>query len=113
MAEREEVLDTLAAVFVVQIEKLDDKNYPYWHTETMWHDHYKAAEALTDMRGNDKRRIILRHLRNTNIGMVHWFDVMVVWQAGKWVSGVHDPRAKDPQYREYLRLKEIYGEDES
>lgn len=27
---------------------------------------------------------------------------------GKWVSGEHDPRASDPEYLEYLRLKEVY-----
>ena len=111
MAVREEVTKQLAAVFAVQIERWDDHNYPYQHTESLWEDHLQAAAAIEDARGNDKRQIVLRHLDVLNTGRITWHDVKVVWQAGKWVSGEHDPRAKDPQYREYLRLKEIYGGD--
>lgn len=108
MAVQEEVVKTLAAVFAVTIERWDDHNYPYQDTESLWEDHLQAAHALEQARANTKRKIVLRHLQVLNSGRIVWHDVKTVWDAGKWVSGEHDPRAKDPQYREYLRLKEKF-----
>lgn len=108
MAERKDVVKTLAAVFAVQTERYDDHNYPYQHTESLWGDHLRACEVIRDTRGNDKRRIVLRHLQVLSSGRVVWQDVKTVWEAGKWVSPEHDPRASDPEFRKYLRLKEKF-----
>ena len=113
MAEREEVVKTLAAVFVVQSEKRDQHNYPYQSDVSVWGDHLQAHEALTTTFGNqDKMRIILRHINVLSSGRVVNDNVKTIYENKTWVSGEHDPRAKDPQYREYLRLKRIYDDDD-
>lgn len=109
MAEREEVVKTLAAVFVVQSERWD----AHQSDVSIWEDHLQAHEALRATFGKkDEMRIILRHINVLASGRVMNHEVKVIFEKGKWVSGEHDPRAADPNYREYLRLKEIYGEDE-
>lgn len=111
MAIREEVVKTIAAVFAVTTEKWDDQNYPYEDVVSLWEDHLQAYNAIENAGRHakkDKMRIVLRHLTVLNTGRVVWHNVKPVYEAGQWVSPEHDPRAKDPQFREYLRLKEIY-----
>lgn len=104
----DKVPSTLAKVFAVTIQMMDDNNHPYQHTESLWTSHLEAADVIDGARRNEKRRIVLRNLNVLSSGRVVWEDVETVWQSGRWVSLDHDPRAQDPQYREYLRLKEIY-----
>lgn len=111
MVAREEIVKTLATAFAVTIERWNDQNYPYQDTESLWEDHLQAANAIEEANAIKGRKIVLRHLQVLSSGRIVWHDVKTVWDAGKWVSGEHDPRSKDPLYREYLRLKEIYGDE--
>lgn len=112
MTAREEIVKTMLSVFAFVEEKFDDRDYPYNDTVSLWEDHLQAFDALEHSFGKkDRRKIILRHFDLLSSGRLAWHDVRVVYEGGKWVSADHDPRAKDPQFREYLRLKEIYGDD--
>jgi hypothetical protein len=115
MTAREEIVETLAAYFVAQVQKLNDQSYPYWSDVSSWDDHLKAHDTLvtTTFIGNPVTRVALVHLNVCNNGRVYRTEVRSVWESDSgWISAEHDPRAKDPQFREYLRLKAIYEGEE-
>lgn len=55
MAVREEITKHIAAVFAVQVERWDNHNYPYQHTESLWEDHLQTAAATEEARAEVER----------------------------------------------------------
>jgi hypothetical protein len=109
---REEIVKNAVRLFAVVEQKWDDRNYPYDEAVSLWEDHLQAFAAMEALYGSHKnRKIVLRSLDVLSSGRVVWHNVKTVWENDQWVSPEHDPRSKDPQYREYLRLKEIYETD--
>lgn len=102
-----ENFETIAAVFAITEEKWDHHNYPYQEVHSFWVDQIAAYKILKSLSINNPR-IDLRHLGMLESGRVIWKQVKVIFEDGQWVSGEHDPRAADPAFREYLRLKEIF-----
>lgn len=107
----DENFETIAAVFAITEEKWNSQNFPYQQVHSFWSDHHLAHKALSVLTRLQNPKIDLRHLGVLESGRVIWKQVKVVFEDGVWVSGEHDPRAVDPQYREYLRLRQIYEED--
>jgi hypothetical protein len=110
MAIREEVRGMLAAYFVAQEQKWDDRNYPYWADISSWEDHVKAAEAAVASKGNraGHHRVVLVHLEVLNTGRINRYVVKPVWEDGIWVSDEHNPLMANPRFRQYLELKKEF-----
>lgn len=108
---REMVNTTIVTVFAVTEERFDDQHYPYQHVVSMWSDHLQAFDSMSDhMKASKRYRIMTKSLDTLDNGRVIFPNIRSIWENGKWVDEEYDPRANDPMFKEYLRLKEIYGE---
>lgn len=110
MTARETIVKTIITVFAVSETKWDDHNYPYDDIKSSWEKPEQALDAVEALFGKPEgKKIFRRSLDLTSTGRLTWHGLGVVWEDGLWTDLKYDPRYKDPQFKEYLRLKEIYG----
>lgn len=107
MAKREEIIDTLVVYYSAQIQKWDDRNYPYWSTVGDWFDHENAYNQIKDIHMG-KYRIVRKSLDLLDSGRIQAHDMFVVWENHEWVRDEFDPRIKDPDFKKYIELKKRF-----
>lgn len=96
---------TIATFFVVKTKGYDDHNYSYWKDYSFW----KAAATAYEFIPNKEATISERNVKVTSEGRVI-YDDKVVWEDGVWLLE-YDPRAKDPEWKDYIRLKKKFEEE--
>lgn len=94
-------------VFAVKLQMWNNQNYPYWAVQSRWET---ADHAVENLPKSGKVQIVRQHLKVSNLGRITFTDgITVLDEEGVW-HGEYDPRSKDPRWKEYLRLKEIFDE---
>lgn len=95
-------------IYTVQEQRWNTQHYPYWNTRGRWETVEQAVENLPSWLTGPKVRIIKELLQADAEGRITFNEVLVVLDEDDNWHPLYDPRKKDPDWREYVRLKEKF-----
>lgn len=106
--------DTILAdpIYTVEVRKWNEQNYPYWDINSRWNNVDSAVADKQSLTGytTPTARVVKHNLIANEDGRVSFSEVLVVLdEEGVWHS-LYDPRANDPDWAEYARLKEKFND---
>lgn len=95
-------------VYTAQIKN----NNEQWEDLSTWKTSDQAVTSIEGYKESSAMpmRIIKRTLDVTPSGFISWNDILIVLdENGEW-HPLYDPRANDPDWETYIRLKQKFNE---